>query len=660
MVSLFHQQPTKILSHLQSILTAWKKVITAVEGDTAQPTWENTVVPFQNVDDELTVYWNRCHHFFQTENAPRWKQINTFGDREMTKLTTREQQSTRLLARREALLRTSGLSVVQRRALKRMIFCQYMAGAGLPPSKKRKLEKHFRSVANLRSVFSQRLLDATNAVVVDVTDVGELDGIPNDIIRVAKQRAKRQGFPGWRFSIRRAESGVVMRTATSRSLRERLYQQSIAVASELGPRSMSTASIILQLLRERQAMARLLGYPTYAHSRLADRMAKRPERATRLITRLAHRSKKAAAAEFQALSRYGARIGLSKLQPWDVDYVAERFRHERFSITAEALRQYFPMRAVLAGLAKTAERVFGVTMTISPWANGYRRGLMMASVRDRQGKRGEILLDLHGRPEKRGGAWMNQDRPRRVVRGKLHSGAAYIVCNLPAPDRNGETWLNHSEVAELFHEFGHALHHLLSDSLVAGVDGMNGVEWDVIELPSQWFEQFAWEPTVWDTFARSGAKKLPADLRKKLLASQRYMAAMRVLRQTQFALYDLRLYQQTKPTARVATTLWHQILRDYSVVPWSRTNRFPNSFSHIFSDGYYAGYYSYLWAEVLAIDAFAPLRGHPQHWAALGRRYRQEILAVGGSRTGEASFRALKGHGPDLGPLERHYGLRGR
>ncbi|HVL34085.1 MAG TPA: M3 family metallopeptidase, partial [Burkholderiales bacterium] len=522
-------------------------------------------------------------------------------------------------------------------------------------------------LARLAAKFSENLLDATNAFSIVVGEE-RIAGIPSDVLHAAREAAERDGKQGWKFTLHAPSYLPVMQYAQDRRLRETLYRESATRASEFGPPHWDNTALIERIVALRREVAQLLGYSNYAEVSLAPKMAETPAQVLAFLDDLARHARPFAEKDAAELREFARRaLGLESLEAWDVAFASEKLRAERYAFSDHEVKQYFPEDAVLAGLFRVAQALYEIE--ISPAAAPvWHDDVRFFAIRDAAGATiGHFYLDLYARDTKRGGAWMDDAITRRRKGPQIQTPVAYLNCNFARPLRTPAgtqpALFTHDEVLTLFHEFGHGLHHLLTRIEDLGVSGINGVEWDAVELPSQFMENFAWEWDVLRGMTRHVAtgEPLPRALYDKMLAARNFHSGLAMLRQIEFAVFDMRLHSDFVPgEGRSARELLEEVRSRIAVLRPPAYNRFPNSFSHIFAGGYAAGYYSYKWAEVLSADAYSLFEETSADGVlnpAAGRRFLDEILAVGGSRPAAESFRAFRGREPRVDALLRHNGM---
>ncbi|HLD10019.1 MAG TPA: M3 family metallopeptidase, partial [Methylophilaceae bacterium] len=508
-------------------------------------------------------------------------------------------------------------------------------------------------------------MDTTNAYSYIVENIKELKGIPPDTLEAALQAAKADGKAGYKFTLHFPSYMPVLQYAENRQLREALYHAYATRASEFGNADWDNTSLISEILKLRLEAARLLGYANYAEMSLATKMADTPQQVTEFLHTLARRAKPFAQRDMQELTDYAKQLGIADVQAWDVAFVSEKLREEKYAFSDQEVKQYFPESQVLHGLFKVTETIFGVQVRKSQ-AHVWHEDATFYEITDHTGKLiGQFYLDPYARNNKRGGAWMDEAITRRRKSHGIETPVAFLTCNFTAPlkeesGRSKPALFTHDEVITLFHEFGHGLHHMLTQVEEYGVSGIKGVEWDAVELPSQFMENFCWEWEVLRHMTKhieTGAH-LPRELFDKMVAAKNFQAGMQMVRQIEFSLFDMRLHGEFDPNGKQsALDLIEQVRDEVAVVRPPKWNRFPNNFSHIFAGGYAAGYYSYKWAEVLSADAYSLFEETGVLSQETGRRFWNEILAQGGSRPALESFIAFRGREPNIDALLRHSGM---
>ncbi len=553
----------------------------------------------------------------------------------------------------------SELAPVQRRVIEHAMRDFRLAGVGLPVDRKERFKTAMLELAQLQARFEENVLDATNAWSWHVSEAAELRGLNDMLVEQAQRRASERGQSGWILNLDQPTYVAVVTDAESGKLRRAFYEAWMTRASDQGPTAgrWDNSAVMEDILRRRHEAARLLDFANYAEYALATRMAHSVDEVLQFLHELAVAARPAALAEFAELEAFAGH----KLAAWDVGFYAERLQRERFSVSQEELRPYFPLPRVLTGLFEVAQRLFGVRIAERAGAPVWHPDVRFFDITDQAGKPlGSFYLDAYARPNKRSGAWMDEC----VGRKRLASGAAlpvaYLVCNFLPPGAERPALLTHDDVVTLFHEFGHGLHHLLTRVDYPSLAGINGVAWDAVELPSQFLENYAWHPEVLQRIGAhfaSGAP-LPADTQARLIATRSFHAGLAMVRQLEFALFDFRIHTEYSPErgARVREIL-NEVRHEVAVVPVPEWNRFANSFGHIFAGGYAAGYYSYKWAEVLAADAFAAFEESGVFDGPTAQRFLDAILSRGGSRDALEAFVEFRGRKPQVPALLKQHGI---
>jgi oligopeptidase A len=551
------------------------------------------------------------------------------------------------------------LDSTQRRVLEHALRDFRLAGVGLDPADKQRFKAVMLEITQLQARFEENVLDATNGWSHPVTDPALLRGLNDMLIDQARRRAHEQHLEGWILALDQPTYVAVVTDAESEPLRRAFYEAWTTRASDRGPNAgrWDNAQVMEQLLRKRYEAARILGFGNYAEYALATRMAHTVGEVMHFLEQLARSARPAARAEFAELEAFAGR----PLAAWDVGFYAERLQRERYAISQEELRPYFPLTRVLEGLFEVAERLFEVRIRERQGAPSWHPDVRFFEIEDSAGRPvGSFYLDAYARANKRSGAWMDEC----VGRKRLPSGSAlpvaYLVCNVLPPGEDRPALLTHDDVLTLFHEFGHGLHHLLTRVDYPSIAGINGVAWDAVELPSQFMENYAWHPDVLSRISshfQTGAP-LPARTQERLRATRSFHSGLQMARQLEFALFDFRLHAEYDPQrgGRVAQLL-DEVRRQVAVVPAPEWNRFASSFGHIFAGGYAAGYYSYKWAEVLAADAFSAFEERGVFDRATARRFLDCILSRGGSRDALEAFVEFRGRPPRIEPLLRQHGI---
>ncbi|MBI1942097.1 MAG: M3 family metallopeptidase [Betaproteobacteria bacterium] len=634
----------------------------------APPVWEQFVAPLENANERLGRAWGQVAHLHAVLDSPPLRAAYNAALPRVTQYWTELGQDTLRFEKYKALAASAEyarLSPARRKIVDDALRDFRLGGAELPAALKPRYAAIQDELAALAARFSENLLDATNAFGI-VVDEARISGIPADVLAAAREAADKDGRQGWKFTLHMPSYLPVMQYAEDRGLREALYGANSTRASELGRPDWDNTPLIARTLGLRREDAQLLGYPSYAEVSLVPKMARTPAQVLEFLRDLAARARPYAERDLEELKKYSEeQLKIENLEAWDIPFASEKLRARRYAFSDQEVKQYFPEAQVLQGMFGVARQLYQIAISQAQ-AQAWHEDVRFFEIRGAAGERiGQFYLDLYARESKQGGAWMDGAISRRRLESGFQTPVAYLNCNFSRPVGGKPALFTHDEVITLFHEFGHGLHHLLTRAEELGVSGISGVEWDAVELPSQFMENFCWEWNVLTRMTRhvdSGAP-LPRALYDKMLAAKNFQSGLDMLRQIEFALFDMRLHAEFDPSAgRSALELLDEVRREVALIVPPSWTRFPNSFAHIFAGGYAAGYYSYKWAEVLSADAFSAfeeLRGADGGVldAATGARFRDEILAVGGSRPAAESFRAFRGREPRVDALLRHSGM---
>jgi oligopeptidase A len=646
---------------------------TAIERSLAAPvSWDAFIAPLEDANERIGRAWGQVAHLHAVLDSPELRDAYNASLPKITQYWTELGQNQRLFEKYKQLAATAefpSLSAPRKKIVANALRDFRLGGAELPAEKKLRYAAIQEALAAAGAKFSENLLDATNAFSI-VVDGKRVAGIPPDVLQSAQEAARKDGKDGWKFTLHAPSYLPAMQYADDRALRETLYRESVTRASEFGKPEWDNTPLIARIVALRREIAQLLGYASYAQVSLVPKMAESPEQVLGFLDDLARRARPFAeqdVAELRAFAKQ--KLTLENLEAWDVPYASEKLRLERYAFSDQEVKQYFPEDIVLQGLFRVAETLYGVALRPAQ-APVWHEDVRFFEIRDRKGQSashpviGQFYIDLYARETKRGGAWMDDAISRRRKGTELQTPVAYLTCNFSRPVGNRPALFTHDEVLTLFHEFGHGLHHLLTRVDELGVSGISGVEWDAVELPSQFMENVAWEWDVLRHMTRhvDTGVPLPRELFDKMVAAKNFQSGLAMLRQIEFALFDMRLHFDFDPASgRTALQLLEEVRQKVAVLRPPAYNRFPNNFSHIFAGGYAAGYYSYKWAEVLSADAYSAFEEVGPAQGILdpmtGERFRDEILAVGGSRPAAESFRAFRGREPTVDALLRHNGM---
>ena len=628
-------------------------------------TWETLVTPMNEAANRLDRMWSPVSHMNAVVNTETLRQAYNTCLPTLSDYHTEVGQNPELYAAVKAIReQDTALNSAQRKSLDDSLLGFKLSGIALSDDEKAVYRRISQDLSQLTSRFSDNVLDATNAWTKHITDVAELAGLSESALAMAAQTAQQRGLDGWVLTLQFPSYIAVMTYADNRELRAEMYRAYTTRASELGANpAWDNTAVMRDILRLRQEEAELLGYTNYAELSLATKMAENPQQVLAFLNDLARKAKPYAQQEYAELLAFASTLGLDDVQAWDVTYVSEKMKHARFDFTEEDLKPYFPADRVIAGLFAQVEKLFGVRITqqtdgVDLWHPDVRFYHVYAPTGELQAV---FYLDLYARQHKRGGAWMSDFCGRfRRADGSLQIPVAFMTCNGSAPVGEQPALLTHDEVVTLFHEFGHGLHHMLTQVDYPDIAGIAGVEWDAVELPSQFMENWCWERSVLDKLAAhwQTGEPLPDNLFQKMLAARHFQTAMATVRQLEFALFDMHLHLD--PTAAQegqVQAIRQQVLEQVAVIKPPAFNRMPHTFTHVFAGGYAAGYYSYKWAEVLSADAFARFEEEGLDNLEVGTAFLREVLEVGGSRPAMESFVAFRGRKPTVDALLRHSGL---
>lgn len=661
--------PAHVSPAIDALLTEGRALIARLATASETPDWQNFVQPIEAFSEKLSRSWGPVGHMNAVVNTPELREAYNTNLAKLTDFYSDLSQDERLYAKYKAIQASpayAGLSQAQRKIIDNEVRGFKLGGAELPPAEKVRFKQIAEQLSKLGSTFEEHILDSTNDFKHLVTDAADLSGLPEDALQAAAEAAQAAGQSGYLFTLHFPSYMPVMQYCDNRALRETLYRAYATRASEFSPKDADgqaqwdNTPLIAELLTLKQEEAALLGFANYAELSLATKMADTPQQVIAFLDTLAKRAKPYAERDMAELQAYASRLGFAELQAWDVAYVSEKLRQEKYAFSDQEVKQYFPEHKVLAGLFKVVETIFGIQVRKAD-APLWHKDASFYQISDAQQQPiAYFYLDLYARQGKRGGAWMDECITRRKTAQGIELPVAYLTCNFSAPVGDKPALFTHDEVITLFHEFGHGLHHMLTQVEEYSVSGIKGVEWDAVELPSQFMENFCWE---WEVLRHmtahvdSGAQ-LPRALFDKMVAAKNFQAGMQTVRQIEFSLFDMRLHSTFDPAGpQTALDVLEQVRDEVAVLRPPAWNRFPNSFSHIFAGGYAAGYYSYKWAEVLSADAYSLFEELGVLSDEAGSRFKNEVLAQGGARPAMESFVAFRGRAPSMDALLRHNGM---
>ncbi|GAA3915008.1 MULTISPECIES: oligopeptidase A [Gibbsiella] len=663
-------RPEHIVPAVQSALADCRATVERVVAQPGPFTWDNLCQPLAEVDDRLSRIWSPIGHLNAVKNSPELRTAYEQALPLLSEYGTWVGQHAGLYQAYCSLKDGEGfhqLSVAQRKAVENALRDFELSGIGLSPEKQKRYGEISARLSELSSTFSNNVLDATMGWSKLITNVDELSGLPESALAAAQAMAQAKEQEGWLLTLDMPSYLPVMTYADNQALREEMYRAFSTRASDQGPNAgkWDNSEVMAEKLALRHEQAQLLGFASYAHKSLATKMAESTEQVIGFLTDLAKRARPQAEQELAQLRAFAEEnYGVETLAPWDIAYYSEKQKQHLFSISDEQLRPYFPEQRVVEGLFEVVKRIYGITAKERKDVDTWHPEVRFFDLFDASGElRGSFYLDLYAREHKRGGAWMDDCVcSLRKANGELQKPVAFLVCNFNRPLGDKPALFTHNEVTTLFHEFGHGLHHMLTQIDTAGVAGISGVPWDAVELPSQFMENWCWEPEALAFISGhyQTGEPLPKALLDKLLEAKNYQAAMFILRQLEFGLFDFRMHVEYSPEkgAQVLPTL-AEVKKMVAVVPSPSWNRFPHAFSHIFAGGYAAGYYSYLWAEVLSADAFSRFEEEGIFNPETGKSFLDNILSRGGSEAPMDLFKRFRGREPQLDAMLRHYGIKG-
>ena len=655
--------PGGVVSTLKNTLKSCRQRIDdAVKSK--EPTWSGIVGLLEKTQEDISALWAYPSHMNSVMNSEAWQ--NSYNESigllsEYCSSLSHHKDLYQVIVDLKTSPESKRWTQEQARVVELNLRDFHLSGIHLPKEKQKTLAKWSKESSKLSSQFSENVLKSTQAWSFVIEDESLLKGIPERQKQQFKSTAESKNLKGWLLTLDAPSFMGVMQFANDRSLREKIYRAYVTRASELSDSQYDNGSVMVDILNLRKSKAQLLGFDHYAGYSLATKMANSTTEVIDLIDELVSKTRPQAILEFQKLTEFAKKEGQkSALKPWDVAYWSEKLRQRDYQLDSEALRVYFPLPKVLKGICEIIERLYGVTLTLQPEAKVWHETVQCWGIQNSDSSLvGEVYLDLYARSNKRDGAWMNGCRDRSNLEGYVQYPIAFVVANFMPPGEEGVALLSHQEVVTLFHELGHALHHLLTKVGIPSIAGTNNVAWDVVELPSQFFEHWAWQDESLSMISShvSTNKPLPKELKESLLKAKNFQSGMAMMRQLEFALFDFKLHQQDHYSVQSVQALLDDIRQQTSVMPAVSENRFQNGFSHIFAGGYAAGYYSYKWAEVLSSDAFEMFEKEGIFNQNCSQKFKNCILEKGGSFEASALYKQFRGKEADVGPLLKHSGI---
>ncbi|WP_367987605.1 oligopeptidase A [Vibrio sp. NTOU-M3] len=651
----------------QAIADCRTQIEQVLDGNTT-PSWDNVIAPIEEVDDRLSRLWSPVSHMNSVVNSDELREAYESCLPLLSEYGTWVGQHKGLFEAYKAIKASDAfatLTQAQKKTITDSLRDFELSGIGLPADEQHRYGEISKRMSELGSKFSNNVLDATMGWTKHVTDETLLAGMPDSALAAAKAAAEAKELDGYLLTLDIPSYLPVMTYCDNQELRKELYEAYVTRASDRGPNAgkWDNSEIISEQLKLRHEIARMLGFNSFSEKSLATKMAENPSQVLNFLNDLASKAKGQGEREVEELRQYAkAEFGVETLNLWDIAYYSEKQKQHLFQISDEELRPYFPEQKAINGLFEVLKRVFGMSVEERHGVDSWHESVRFFDIFDSQGTlRGSFYLDLYAREHKRGGAWMDECRVRRInAQGELQTPVAYLTCNFNRPVGDKPALFTHDEVVTLFHEFGHGIHHMLTQVETGSVSGINGVPWDAVELPSQFLENWCWEEDALAFISGhyETGEPLPKAMLEKMLAAKNFQSAMFILRQLEFGLFDFTLHTEYDPEVgpRVLETL-AEVKAKVAVLPSLEWNRFSHSFSHIFAGGYSAGYYSYLWAEVLSSDAFSRFEEEGIFNTETGQSFLNNILEMGGSEEPMELFKRFRGREPQIDALLRHAGI---
>ena len=631
------------------------------------PTWDTLAQPMQALDDRLSNAWSVISHLNGVMNTDELRKVYKNCLEKLTEYSTELSQNETLCAAYKKLAERpdfNELSEAQRKSVENILRDFHLGGVDLPEAQKKQYAELSRELAELSNKYSDNVLDATQHWYKHITDIEQLAGLPETAIDGAKQAARQKDLDGYVITLDFPSFFPVMTYCDNRDLRREVYEAFVTRASDMGPDAgtWDNTPVMAEILKRRHQQSKLLGFNNYAERSLATKMARSVDEVLGFLNQLAEKSRPVAKKEVEELKAFARNEhGVKELEAWDIGYYSEKLRQKRYDISPETLRPWFPVNRVIPGLFRVAEKLFDVQIEEKPEVETWHKDATAYCINRNGEPVAWFYLDPFARQGKRGGAWMADCRVRwRNQRGQLQLPVAFLTCNFTPPVDGKPSLLTHDEVTTLFHEFGHGLHHMLTQVDVLDVSGINGVAWDAVELPSQFLENWCWDKESLGLIAahHETGEPLPDDLLEKLLAAKNFQSGMAMVRQLEFSLFDFRLHADfTEEAPTNPLDMYREVRKEIAVIEAPKFNRFPNTFSHIFAGGYAAGYYSYKWAEVLAADAFSLFEEKGIFDEDTGKAFLHNILEKGGSREPMELIKAFRGREPEVDALLKQTGI---
>ena len=656
-------KPEHVEEAIDALLADNRKAIDDLLKSVDEPDWFNLIEPIEEMDDRLSRAWSPVSHMNSVVNSDELREAYNACLPKLSEYSTELGQNLELFKAYEAVYEKSdNLDDAQKKVLENALKDFRLSGIDLPDEKKKRFGEISQALSKLHSQFEENLLDATNDWFKVIDDAGELAGLPESALGLARQNAEQRELDGWGLTLDFPSYYPVMTYADNAVLREELYRAYNTRASDQAEKTQwDNSEVMDEILALRHEQSQLLGFDNFAEKSLAKKMARSSEEVFAFLNDLAARSRPQAENELQELQQFAKQtFGIDDLNPWDIAYYSEKLRQQKYNFTQEEVKPYFPVDRVIQGMFDIISELYDVNFVQVEGIDTWHPDVRFYEIRDHQGVRAKFYFDLYARPKKRGGAWMDDCASRLKTSQRAQLPVAYMTCNFTPPVDGKPALLTHDEVETLFHEFGHGLHHMLTRVDYSAVSGINGVAWDAVELPSQIMENWCWEKQSLSMISGhyETGEPIPDDLFERMLAAKNFQSAMIMVRQLEFSLFDFRIHAEYDPAkgGRIYPIL-NEVRQQVAVIQPPEWSRFAHGFTHIFAGGYAAGYYSYKWAEVLSADAFSMFEENGVLDKTTGRRFLENVLEKGGSEDAMDLFVAFRGREPEIDALLRHSGI---
>lgn len=660
-------KPEHIEPAIDFLLTEARSIVKQQLQASENYTWDNLIEPIENIEDKLNKVWSPVNHMNSVVNTDELRNAYNNCLPKLSEYSTEMGQNQALFNAYQQIAESelfSSLDIAQQKIISNTLRDFHLSGVDLEVEKQQRYKIINQDLSRLSSQYGENLLDATSAWSKHITHGELLTGLPDSALSLTKETAESLDKKGWVINLQLPSYLAIMTYADNRELRKEHYTAFTTRASDQDPhaKQWDNSQIMEQTLALRHEKAQLLGFNNYAEYSLSTKMADKPEDVIRFLEDLVDKSWRYARKDLSELRQFAKEhCHINPLEAWDITYVSEKMRQHFYRLSQEEVKTYFPVTQVIPGLFVVVDKLYGLKISELTDFDSWHKDVRFFQIRDEGGQlRGQFYLDLYARPKKQGGAWMDDCVGRKKSGDKIQNPVAYLTCNFTPPTTDKPALLTHDEVVTLFHEFGHGLQHMLTTIDYLGVSGINGVEWDAVELPSQFMENWCWEKEAIDLISGhyQTGEKLPNNLFKKMLDAKNFQAGMLMVRQLEFSLFDFIIHRQYHPAkgGQIYSTL-KQIREQIAVIQPPEFNRFAHSFAHIFAGGYAAGYYSYKWAEVLSSDAYSLFEEYGIFDQTSGKSFLHNILEKGGSQRAMQLFVDFRGREPEINALLRHNGI---